>query len=68
MLWLKILNVDGEIGFIPLQNVTYFEFEVSENNEPIIRIFVKELGDIAVKSVIVISGDKVLTAINDYLF
>ena len=68
MLWLKILTVDDGVGFIPLEQVTYFEFEVGANHEPIIRIFVKELGDIAVKNVIVVSGDKVLTAINDYLF
>lgn len=68
MLWLKILTVKDEVGFIPLENVTYFEFEKGENNNPLIRIFVKELGDIAVKNVVVVSGDKVLTAINDYLF
>lgn len=67
MLWLKILTIDDEIGFIPLEQVTYFEFG-KEKNESIIQIFVKELGAISVKNLIVVSADKVLTAINDYLF
>lgn len=68
MLWLKVLTDKEQVGFIPLDQVTYFEFETGKNNNPLIRIFIKELGDIAVKNLIVISSDKVLTAINDHLF
>lgn len=76
MLWLKLENFKNkekrivkEKLIVPLREVTCFEFPIPKKKyRPVVKIFVREFGDLEAEKVTVLNSADVLREINDYLF